>query len=136
MILDQEIRYIFIHTVMMIIALNMARFLDLKSLDPERQYAIISCKRGEGQNKYHMFPEDLYRTKGKVEEILKQEFRARVDEVKKDIHTLEDLLNFLYDNDVAIDIDEDDDYTDWVDRVAVQELAKEICGIELGEQYL
>ena len=56
-----------------------------------------------------------------------------VDEVKKDIHTLEDLLNFLYDNDVAIDIDEDDDYTDWVDRVAVQELAKEICGIELGE---
>lgn len=80
-----------------------------------------------------MFPEDLYRTKGKVEEILKQEFRARVDEVKKDIHTLEDLLNFLYDNDVAIDIDEDDDYTDWVDRVAVQELAKEICGIELGE---
>lgn len=29
--------------------------------------------------------------------------------------------------------DEDDDYTDWVDRVAVQELAKEICGIELGE---
>ena len=104
-----------------------------QSLDPERQYAIISCKRGEGQNKYHMFPEDLYRTKGKVEEILKQEFRARVDEVKKDIHTLEDLLNFLYDNDVAIDIDEDDDYTAWVDRVAVQELAKEICGIELGE---
>ena len=42
-------------------------------------------------------------------------------------------MNFLYDNDVAIDIDEDDDYTDWVDRVAVQELAKEICGIELGE---
>ena len=80
-----------------------------------------------------MFSEDLYRTKGKVEEILKQEFRTRVDEVKKDIHTLEDLLNFLYDNDVAIDIDEDDDYTDWVDRVAVQELAKEICGIELGE---
>lgn len=102
-----------------------------QSLDPKRKYAVIPCKRGEGKDEYHIFPEDLYRTEQEVKDVLRQEFRCSVNEVKKDIHTLEELLKYMYNNDVSRD--EDDDYTTWHDRVAVRELAKEICGIELGE---
>ena len=70
-------------------------------------------------------------TEQEVKEVLKQRFRFEVDEVKKNIHTLEDLLKFLYNNDVSVD--EDDDDSVWEERVAVRELAREICGIELGE---
>ena len=80
---------------------------------------------------YHIFPEDLYCTDKEVKEVLKQRFRFEVNEVKKNIHTLEDLLKFLYNNDVSVD--EDDDDSVWEERVAVRELAREICGIELGE---
>ena len=80
---------------------------------------------------YHIFPEDLYCTDQEVKEVLKQRFRFEVNEVKKNIHTLEDLLKFLYNNDVSVD--EDDDDSVWKERVAVRELAKEICEIELGK---
>ena len=78
---------------------------------------------------------NIYNTKKEAKKALKREFYGKVNEVKKDIHTLEDLLKFMYNNDLT-------DWssacvngwqTDWVSRVAVRELAKEICGIELGE---
>lgn len=99
-----------------------------QSLDPERKYAVIYCDDGRSVKEYHIFPEDLYCTD---QEVLKQRFRFEVNEVKKNIHTLEDLLKFLYNNDVSVD--EDDDDSVWKERVAVRELAREICGIELGE---
>lgn len=102
-----------------------------QSLDSKNVFAVIRCGNEKFVREYHVFPKNLYRTKEEVEEILKREFRARVDEVKKDIHTLEDLLKFLYNNDVSVD--EDDDDSVWEERVAVRELAKEICGIELGK---
>lgn len=102
-----------------------------QSLDPERKYAVIYCDNGRSMTEYHIFPEDLYCTEQEVKEVLKKRFRFEVDEVKKNIHTLEDLLKFLYNNDVSVD--EDDDDCVWEERVAVRELAKEICGIELGE---
>lgn len=102
-----------------------------QSLDPERKYAIIYCDDGRSVKEYHIFPEDLYCTDQEVKEVLKQRFRFEVNEVKKNIHTLEDLLKFLYNNDVSVD--EDDDDSVWKERVAVRELAREICGIELGE---
>ncbi len=102
-----------------------------QSLDPERKYAVIYCDDGRSVKEYHIFPEDLYCTDQEVKEVLKQRFRFEVNEVKKNIHTLEDLLKFLYNNDVSID--EDDDDSEWEKRVAVRELAREICGIELGE---
>lgn len=78
---------------------------------------------------------DIYNTKREAENALKREFYGKVNEVKKDIHTLEDLLKFMYDNGL---VDWSSPHingwqTDWVSRVAVRELAKEICGIELGE---
>lgn len=102
-----------------------------QSLDPERKYAVIYCDDGRSVKEYHVFPEDLYCTDQEVKEVLKQRFRFEVNEVKKNIHTLEDLLKFLYNNDVSVD--EDDDDSVWKERVAVRELAREICGIELGE---
>lgn len=80
---------------------------------------------------YRILSIHLYYTEEEVKKVLKREFYSRVNEVKKDIHTLKDLLKFLYNNDVTID--EDDGYCVWEERVAVRELAKEICGIELGE---
>lgn len=102
-----------------------------QSLDPERKYAVIYCDDGRSVKEYHIFPEDLYCTDQEVKEVLKQRFRFEVNEVKKNIHTLEDMLKFLYNNDVSVD--EDDDDSVWKERVAVRELAREICGIELGE---
>lgn len=102
-----------------------------QSLDPERKYAVIYCDDGRSVKEYHIFPEDLYCTDQEVKEVLKQRFRFEVNEVKKNIHTLEDLLKFLYNNDVSVD--EEDDDSVWEERVAVRELVKEICGIELGE---
>lgn len=102
-----------------------------QSLNPERKYAVIYCNDGRSVKEYHIFPEDLYCTDQEVKEVLKQRFRFEVNEVKKNIHTLEDLLKFLYNNDVSVD--EDDDDSVWKERVAVRELAREICGIELGE---
>lgn len=80
---------------------------------------------------YMVLLEEIYRTESEIKAVLKREFYGKVNEVKKDIHTLEDLLKFMYNNDLTID--EDDGYCVWEERVAVRELAKEICGIELGE---
>jgi hypothetical protein len=80
---------------------------------------------------YSMLLDEIYRTKSEIKAVLKREFYGKVNEVKKDIYTLEDLLKFMYNNNLTID--EDDGYCVWEERVAVRELAKEICGIELGE---
>lgn len=84
---------------------------------------------------YRVLLEEIYRTESEIKAVLKREFYAKVNEVKKDIHTLEDLLKFMYNNDLT---DWSSPHingwqTDWVSRVAVRELAKEICRIELGE---
>ena len=102
-----------------------------QSIDQKRKFAVIHCGHGIFAREYYVFPENLYHTEEEALDILKQRFRFEVNEVKKNIHTLEDLLKFLYNNDVSVD--EDDDDSVWKERVAVRELAREICGIELGE---
>lgn len=84
---------------------------------------------------YIVLLEEIYRTESEIKAVLKREFYAKVNEVKKDIHSLEDLLKFMYNNDLT---DWSSPHingrqTDWVSRVAARELAKEICGIELGK---
>lgn len=102
-----------------------------QSIDQKRKFAVIHCGHGIFAREYHVFPENLYHTEEEALDILKQRFRFEVNEVKKNIHTLEDLLKFLCNNDVSVD--EDDDDSVWKERVAVRELAREICGIELGK---
>lgn len=99
----------------------------------KKKHAAVSCDEVFGD--YLLLPEHLYSTEAEVKAILRREFYNKVNEVKKDIHSLEDLLKFMYNNDLT---DWSSSHingwqTDWVSRVAVRELAKEICGIELGE---
>ena len=99
----------------------------------KEKHAVVPCNGAFGD--YLLLPKQLYHTEAEVKAILKREFYGKVNEVKKDIHTLEDLLKFMYDNGL---VDWSSPHingwqTDWVSRVAVRELAKEICGIELGE---
>lgn len=99
----------------------------------KKKYMIVQCDTTHGCHAF--LPEDLYHTEAEVKAILKREFYGKVNEVKKDIHSLEDLLKFMYNNDLT---DWSSPYingwqTDWVSRVAVRELVKELCGIELGE---
>lgn len=105
-----------------------------QSIDQKRKFAVIHCGHGIFAREYHVFPENLYHTEEEALDILRQELRARINEIKKDIHTLEDLLKFLYNNDISIDAaGKGDDYCVWEERIAVRELVKEICGIDLGE---
>ena len=105
-----------------------------QSMHQKRKFAVIHCWHGRFAREYHVFPENLYRTEEEVLGILRQKLRSKIDEVKKDIHTLEDLLNFLYNHDISVDAaGEGNDYCVWEERIAVRELAKEICGIELGK---
>lgn len=99
----------------------------------KKKYMIVQCDTTHGC--YDLLPEDLYYTEAEVKAILKREFYGKVNEVKKDIHTLEDLLKFMYNNDLTdwSSACENGWQTDWVSRVAVRELVKELCGIELGE---
>lgn len=99
----------------------------------KKKHATVSCDESLGD--YLLLPERLYSTEAEVKAILKREFYGKVNEVKKDIHTLEDLLKFMYDNDLTNWSSPHINgwQTDWVSRVAARELAKEICGIELGE---
>ena len=99
----------------------------------KKKYVVVQCDTTHGC--YDLLPEDLYYTESEVKAILKREFHDKVNEVKKNIHTLEDLLKFMYNNDLT-------DWssacingwqTDWIGRVAVRELAKELLDIELGE---
>ena len=95
----------------------------------DRTYIMVQDSMTHGL--YMVLLEEIYRTESEIKAVLKREFHAKVNEVKKDIHTLEDLLKFMYNNDLTID--EDDGHCVQEERVAVRELAKEICGIELGE---
>lgn len=80
-----------------------------------------------------MFFLKFVHTEEEALDILRQELRARINKVKKNIHTLEDVLKFLYSNDISIDAaGKGDDYCVWEERIAVRELVKEICGIDLG----
>lgn len=80
---------------------------------------------------YMVLLEEIYRTESEIKAVLKREFYGKVNEVKKDIHTLEELLKFMYNNNLIID-EYNRNYV-WEERVAVRELAKELCGIELGK---
>ena len=105
-----------------------------QSMDQKRKFAVIRCGHGRFVREYHVLPENLYHTEDEVLNILRQKLRSKIDEVKKNIHTLEDLLNFLYNHDISVDAaGKGDDYCVWEERIAVRELAKEICGIELGK---
>lgn len=78
---------------------------------------------------YMVLLEEIYRTESEIKAVLKREFYAKVNEVKKDIHTLEELLKFMYNNDL----------TDWSSKIykwLADRLGRSCCGKRTGERNL
>lgn len=91
----------------------------------KKKYMVVQCDTTHSC--YAFLPEDLYHTEAKVKAILKREFYDKVNEVKKDIHTLEDLLKFMYNNDL----------TNWSSthvNGGADRLGKSCCGARIGER--
>ena len=72
---------------------------------------------------------DLYASLEAVETAMQQKEAAEISRIKSEIHTVSDLVSFMYNNCVAYA----EEYTDWTARKAVKEIAEEMLGLELEE---
>lgn len=70
---------------------------------------------------------DLYASRKELVDALKKESEDRISKIKSEIHNVNDLVKFMYDNCVA----SAEEYTDWDARRAVKEISKEMLGLEL-----
>lgn len=71
---------------------------------------------------------DLYGSQKELKEAIRKESQDRINDIKSNIHDINDFVKFLYDNCVATGACE---YTDWDARKAAKEIAKEMLGLEL-----
>lgn len=71
---------------------------------------------------------DLYGSENELKEAIRKESQNRINDIKSNIHNINDFVKFLYDNCVATGACE---YTDWDARKAAKEIAKEMLGLEL-----
>lgn len=72
---------------------------------------------------------NLYASLEEVETAMQQKEATEISRIKSEIHTVSDLVNFMYNNCVAYA----EEYTDWTARKAVKEIAEEMLGLELEE---
>ena len=70
---------------------------------------------------------DLYASLEAVETAMQQKEAAEISRIKSEIHTVSDLVSFMYSNCVAYA----EEYTDWTARKAVKEIAEEMLGLKL-----
>lgn len=73
--------------------------------------------------------EDIYKSKNEAEQAYNAEIQNRIKEYKSRINTIEDLVRFMFNENVA----HAEEYTDYEARQAAIEKARELLGIELGE---
>lgn len=73
--------------------------------------------------------DDIYKSKSDAEKAYKEEIQNRIKEYKSRINTVEDLVRFMFTENVAYA----EEYTDYEARQAVIERTKELLDIELGE---
>lgn len=73
--------------------------------------------------------DDIYKSKSDAEKAYKEEIQNRIKEYKSRINTVEDLVKFMFNENVSYG----EEYTDYEARQAAIEKAKELLGIELGE---
>lgn len=94
-------------------------------------YAHVNCIRdGESYavGSQGVIFENLFPSREALLQSVAQEEQARVAEIKEGIQTKEDCIIYLYDHHIA----RGTEYTDWTARKAIQELARERWGLELG----
>lgn len=89
-------------------------------------YATVQLEIG-GTANYRL--SDLYASLEEVETAMQQKEAAEISRIKSEIHTVSDLVSFMYSNNVCVAYAEE--YTDWTARKAVKEIAEEMLGLEL-----
>ena len=72
---------------------------------------------------------DAFTSKEEIVAYLNQKTEKYKADIKAQIHSVTDLVKFMYDNTVS----SADEYTDWDARSAVREIAKDMLDIDLGE---
>lgn len=98
---------------------------EVSAKDPKK-YPYAELAWDDGGNSGCLL-KDLYATKSELVSALKKESEDRINKIKSEIHDVNGLVRFMYDNCVA----SAEEYTDWDARRAVREIAKEMLGLEL-----
>ena len=73
--------------------------------------------------------QDVYISKNDAEQAYNTEIQNRIEEYKSRINTVEDLVKFMFNENVT----HAEEYTNYEARQAAIEKAKELLSIELGE---
>lgn len=107
---------------------------EIKKFETTTDYKGKSVKFAYIRNNYAMLSgyvkeDDIYKSKSDAEKAYKEEIQNRIKEYKSRINTVEDLVKFMFNENVACA----EEYTDYEARQAAIEKAKELLGIELGE---
>lgn len=89
-------------------------------------YATVQLEIG-GTANYRLSA--LYASLEEVETAMQQKEAVEISRIKSEIHTVSDLVSFMYSNCVAYA----EEYTDWTARKAVKEIAEEMLGLKLEE---
>ncbi len=95
--------------------------------DP-KTYPYAEIKWDDGGNSNRLL-RDLYSSREELQAELKKAEEKKIDEIKSKIKDVNDLVAFMYDHCVA----SAEEYTDWIARRAVKEIAKEMLGLELQD---
>ena len=93
--------------------------------DPEK-YPYADIKWDDGGNGIRLL-RDLYSSREELQKELKKTEEKRIRKIKYEIRDVNDLVTFMYNHCVA----SAEEYTDWIARRAVKEIAKEMLGLEL-----
>lgn len=107
---------------------------EIKKFETITDYKGKSAKFVYIRNNYAMLSgyvkeDDIYKSKSDAEKAYKEEIQNRIKEYKSRINTVEDLVKFMFNENVICA----EEYTDYEARQAAIEKAKELLGIELGE---
>ena len=107
---------------------------EIKKFETTTDYKDKSAKFVYIRNNYAMLSgyvkeDDIYKSKSDAEKAYKEEIQNRIKEYKSRINTVEDLVKFMFNENVTCA----EEYTDYEARQAAIEKSKELLGIELGE---
>lgn len=106
-----------------------ARIIEIRA-ENGIEYAHVDCIRDEEYStigSQDVLFKNLYPSKEALFGSIHEKDKRYTEEIKAKIQTMEDCIMYLYDHHIAAGTE----YTDWVARKAIQELAMERWGLEL-----
>lgn len=96
------------------------------SVRDQERYPYADIKWDDGGDSIRLL-RDLYSSREELQKELKKTEEKRIRKIKYEIRDVNDLVTFMYNHCVA----SAEEYTDWIARRAVKEIAKEMLGLEL-----